>query len=270
MTLHVTSAGCGPDLVLLHGWGLNSACWGTFAEELAREFRVHRIDLPGHGRSPWNLCAGGKRAELDDWVEDVRSSVPRGATVVGWSLGATVALRLAVRAPARVGRLALIAATPKFTAGATWTAGLPECELMQFARQLTTEPGRAVQRFLALQVRGDPNPITVLRELRRRLDMGGAPQSEALAAGFGLLRDSDLRSEVATIVQPLLVICGEYDRITPPAAATALARAVVDGRVYTIPGAAHAPFLSHPGECLAAARAFLAGSTTTAALRVGP
>jgi len=43
--------GRGRDLVLLHGWGFHSGAWDGVAGELASRYRLHRIDLPGHGRS---------------------------------------------------------------------------------------------------------------------------------------------------------------------------------------------------------------------------
>ena len=50
--MHVKVAGQGPDLVLLHGWGMNADVWDELAPELARQFRVHCVDAPGHGLSP--------------------------------------------------------------------------------------------------------------------------------------------------------------------------------------------------------------------------
>ena len=38
-------------LVLLHGWGLNAEVWRCISEELASQFTVHLVDLPGYGRS---------------------------------------------------------------------------------------------------------------------------------------------------------------------------------------------------------------------------
>ena len=53
MTPYVDIRGDGPDLVLLHGWALHGGMWGPWIDELARHARLHLVDLPGHGRSPW-------------------------------------------------------------------------------------------------------------------------------------------------------------------------------------------------------------------------
>ena len=49
--LHVEATGQGPPLVLLHGWAMHSEMWGPLLPRLARRFRVHAVDLPGHGLS---------------------------------------------------------------------------------------------------------------------------------------------------------------------------------------------------------------------------
>ncbi|HEY0722138.1 MAG TPA: alpha/beta fold hydrolase, partial [Gammaproteobacteria bacterium] len=49
--LHIEVRGTGPDLVLLHGWGLHGGLFRSLADRLAPHFRLHLVDLPGHGRS---------------------------------------------------------------------------------------------------------------------------------------------------------------------------------------------------------------------------
>ena len=51
MKLHVETTGSGPDLVLLHGWGLHSGAWDDVLPRLAASATVHTVDLPGHGHS---------------------------------------------------------------------------------------------------------------------------------------------------------------------------------------------------------------------------
>jgi pimeloyl-[acyl-carrier protein] methyl ester esterase len=46
MTLYTQTSGSGPDLVLVHGWGLNGGIWDTLAPLLEPGFRVTRVDLP--------------------------------------------------------------------------------------------------------------------------------------------------------------------------------------------------------------------------------
>ncbi len=52
--LYIETHGTGPDLVLLHGWGLNLRVWDGLIREMSNSFRMITVDLPGHGRSAWN------------------------------------------------------------------------------------------------------------------------------------------------------------------------------------------------------------------------
>ncbi|MGB5339321.1 MAG: alpha/beta fold hydrolase, partial [Gammaproteobacteria bacterium] len=53
MNLYTHTSGAGPDLLLVHGWGLHSGIWDGLAPLLEPHYRVTRMDLPGHGRSAW-------------------------------------------------------------------------------------------------------------------------------------------------------------------------------------------------------------------------
>ena len=72
-----------------------------------------------------------------------------------------------------------------------------------------------------------------------------------------MLVATDLRADVPRIAQPTLVIAGGRDTLTPPAAGRWLAAAIPGARFEEIAGSAHAPFLSHRDEFLAALEAFL-------------
>jgi pimeloyl-[acyl-carrier protein] methyl ester esterase len=63
-----------------------------------------------------------------------------------------------------------------------------------------------------------------------------------------------------------LVIAGQYDRVTLPAASRALAEALPDARYVEIRRAAHAPFLSHTTEFAALVTKFLQGDTAGSAV----
>ncbi len=107
MSLWSETRGSGPDLVLLHGWGLSSAIWGDFADRLAESYRVTLIDLPGLGHS-----AATDDMSLDAVVASLLATAPESAHWLGWSLGGQLALAAAEQAPERVKSLSLIAANP--------------------------------------------------------------------------------------------------------------------------------------------------------------
>ncbi|HKK03717.1 MAG TPA: pimeloyl-ACP methyl ester esterase BioH [Gammaproteobacteria bacterium] len=256
MKLHARTRGSGPALVLLHGWGLHSGIWATLAPELARNFSVTCVDLPGHGRSP-PLPATPASDGLDAWAEAVAAAVPPGAAWLGWSLGGQVALTAAL-AGHDVRQLVLVATTPRFLASPGWPCGMDPAVLAGFANGLAGDQRRTLRKFLALQLRGDRRAASLLQTLSAVLEAGGEADTGALETGLAILAGTDLRERLAGIAQPALVIAGERDTLTPPDAGRRLAAALPAGRFELLAGVAHAPFLAAPGRFGELLSAFLA------------
>ena len=250
-TLFRTAYGSGPELVLVHGWGLHGGIWSGVAAALAARFRVTVVDLPGHGRS-----AGIHAGDIDSFADALAELVPTTASWLGWSLGATVLLRLCARHRQRVDSLVLVGATPCFVRAPDWPWAMEADTLDAFARDLRCSYRSTLQRFLSLQLGGDGDSSALVRQLRAELFRYGEPDPAALEAGLAILRTTDLRAALADLRIRGLVIHGAHDRLVPVAAADSLARSL--GAVRRVfPSAGHAPFLSHPDEFLATVEAFL-------------
>lgn len=243
MTLHVETAGEGPDVVLLHGWGMHGGVWSELTRALAPRFRVHAVDLPGYGTSP--PC---QPYALERIASDLAVQMPKLCTVCGWSLGGQVALAWANGAPSQVRRLALIATTPCFARRDDWEHAVEAHVLHEFAQNLAADYDGTLSRFLSLQARGDAQAGPVARRLRDILFVRGRPGTLVLRQGLEILLATDLRPGLHAITQPALVVHGERDVLTPPAAGEHLSRMLPDARLEVIRGAAHAPFVSNPGE----------------------
>jgi pimeloyl-[acyl-carrier protein] methyl ester esterase len=253
-TLNVESVGDGPPLVLLHGWGLHAGLFSPIVPALARQHRVHAVDLPGHGHSeplrPWTLEA------VVDALEH-RFSNAGVLSVLGWSLGGAVALAWAQRAPSRISRLLLVTTTPKFIAATDWPHAMTEQTLARFADELHVALRPTLLRFLTLQVHGSDEGRAVLAALRQQLFSRGTPDPAMLADSLATLREIDLRDDVRRIRQPSLVVTGARDTLAPPQAGAWLAENLPAGRLHPFHGAGHAPFLSHRDAFVAVALPFL-------------
>ncbi len=253
MRLHTEVSGEGPDLVLLHGWSMNSAIWKTFTEHLGTGVRLTCIDLPGHGLSPFTPAW----RSLDAWAEACLRVAPPGALWVGWSLGAMLSLAAARRAPASVSGVVSIAGTPRFVQTDQWPHAVAVGTLGQFNTSLREDYRNTMMRFLALQVQGGADARTTLRQLREGLAKRPEPNPEALDVGLGLLRRSDLRREIQDFRCPCLWLLGERDTLVPAAVAEDLRTLQPTSRVQVIRRAAHAPFLSRAAATAAPIREFL-------------
>lgn len=254
-TLHTEILGEGPPLVLWHGWGMNLRVFAPLVERLARRHRVIAVDLPGHGRSAWPAAAQEFDGAL---LATLIATLPRDCVLLGWSMGATLAMQAVLAKPGHVRALVLLHATPRFVAGDDWPQGMAPALLAQFARALEVDYARTVSDFLDLQVRGSRDAPTVLAGLRTALHAHGDAHPAALAAGLALLQQADLRAALPTLAAPTLVCSGQYDRVTPPRAAAALAAALPNGEHREFARAGHACFLSHADEVADTLLAWLA------------
>jgi pimeloyl-[acyl-carrier protein] methyl ester esterase len=240
MSLQVVVTGRGPDLVLLHGWGVAATVWRATAEKLSARFRVHSVDLPGYGGSPASVPYTSAQV-----VAELSATLPP-AIVCGWSLGGQLALAWALHAPQQVQCLILVATTPIFIQRADWPHGQNAILLSQVAQGVTAHPAAFLAQFAALIAQGDTNARTVIRQISAVLSTAPLPPTEVLLAGLQWLRETDLRKQLADVHQPALVIHGDQDTITPLGAGTTLAAALPHARLSVQHGIAHAPFLSDP------------------------
>ncbi len=129
--------------------------------------------------------------------------------------------------------------------------------LEKFAAELEQDHAATLRRFIALQLRGSENERELLALLRGRLFSRGEPDMGALRGGLEILRDADLRAGLPEIARPTLLIAGERDKLTPPAASHYMAQVMPSARVVEVQGAAHAPFLSHPEIFIEQVKSFL-------------
>ncbi|HEY1773248.1 MAG TPA: pimeloyl-ACP methyl ester esterase BioH [Gammaproteobacteria bacterium] len=252
-SLYIETQGQGPELVLLHGWGLHGGVWDTLMPRLTPHLRVTRLDLPGHGRS----CDVPMSPSLTELTLQTMAAVPPGAVVLGWSLGGLVALEAALRMPQRLRGLILANTTPRFIAAEDWPHAMPPEQLQEFAQGLTQDYQETLQRFLSLQVRGDEAARGSLRQLREALLAHGEPDTASLATGLTILKESDLRSKLKDVSVPTLVLAGGYDRLTPAGASEYMAEHIPGARLEVFPKSAHAPFISHADAFAAAVLEFM-------------
>lgn len=224
--------------VFLHGWGTHPVIW----EPLLEFFPGARaLPLPGYAGSEAASSLEQIAAKLAAQLED-------GTTLIGWSLGALVAARAALDFPEKISGLILIAATPCFVNRADWPHGVAAEVFDQFAESLAQDYAGTIRRFLSLQAQGSSEMREVLSQLRRRLLDQARPAGGVLEAGLEMLQDTDLRENFPGLQTPLTLVHGSGDKLAPLAAARWLADAMPHAKLHEIPGAGHAPFLSHPRQ----------------------
>ncbi len=227
-------AGEGDAVVLLHGFALSAEVnWGLtgLLDSLPQEYRMLALDQRGHGRSD----KPHDREEYGlEFIEDVLRLLDaleiEKAHVVGYSMGGTLALRLAADNPDRVRSVVAGGAgwvppgTPLPPGLADWPAKI----------ELVAEEGGSLTD--ALWQSGWPDPAP---EMRAFMDSNDA---RALAAVLTAMPESDLTAAaVRTIDVPILAVIGEADFARP--AVAALVDVKPDVEVSVLAGKNHATAL---------------------------
>ena len=250
--MHIRVTGNGPDLILIHGWGLQGEVFAPLVERLSDHLTLHVVDLPGHGHSVDDTTP----LRLPYVVNAIARSTPP-AVWCGWSLGGLFALHAAATLPGVRG-LVMMASAARFQRSADWPFGGEPAVLPQLAQDLSTKFPETLDRFLALDLMAAKGPPGPLQALRGRLLAGGPPAPRALTEGLALLQATDLRGALPQLPCPSLWLAGQRDRLASPAAMQACAMLAPDACSVTIAQGGHAPFLGQPDEVAGLVKQFVA------------
>ncbi|MXM64006.1 4-carboxymuconolactone decarboxylase [Streptomyces sp. HUCO-GS316] len=218
-----------PVLVMGTSLGATWHMWDRQVPELAKQWRVFRFDLPGHGGAP--AYPAGSVGDLAlRLLATLDGLGVQHFGYAGCALGGAIGIELALRHPDRVASLALIAASPRFgTADEFRQRGVivRTNGLDPIAR---TSPERwFTGGFAAAQ----PAITEWAVQMVRTTDPGCyIAACEALAA-------FDVRPELGRVGVPTLVLVGSDDQVTGPAEARTLVAGIPDARLAVVPGASH-------------------------------
>jgi pimeloyl-[acyl-carrier protein] methyl ester esterase len=250
-SLKIITRGQGPELVMLHGWAMHSGIWGGVVDALAHEFRVHLVDLPGHGINRHVRLS----RNLESVAELILSEVSPAAWM-GWSLGGLVTLAAAFQQPAKVQKMVLVGATPSFSRRQGWNHGVDIESQRAFAGGLENDFEATVNQF-GVRTFGANWVDESLSRLGISAFTEHAPADEVLQAGLHLLYKNNLLPGLNACNIPALFLGGSRDRTVWPESFAKAASMMPDASSSLISGAGHAPFISHEQEFLEIVRGFL-------------
>ena len=250
--LHKEIYGQGEPVVMLHGWAMHTGVWRVFAEALAAQAQVMCLDLPGHGFSE-----SVEPYTLEQLVEVIYAELPeQPCTLVGWSLGGAVALRLAEKYPQRIKSLVLIASNPHFIKTDEWQ-GVPVQTLNEFTRNVQKNSAQTLLRFLSMQVQQMDDSKSCLKKIKLAMQECVPPELKVLMAGLVILQATDLRPALSHLNIPAMMILGELDTLVPVLLGKQCQILQAQLRLEVIAGAGHIPFITHQQQVLTLMHEFM-------------
>ncbi len=202
-------------------------------------------DLPGHGQSGCSSGACDFASLTRDMAFFIEGLGLERMTLVGWSIGASVALMLAAGHRLPLDALVLVDGTPSFMARDGFPHGLPPAVLKRMLKLADADFSRALQEFHGLLLSVEDQALHSGDEIRDLLtNEQHLPQPDAARSLLASLAREDLRDQLGGIRIPCLLMHGDQDRICPPGASAYMREQLARAELITFPGAGHAPFLT--------------------------
>ncbi|ACD16701.1 alpha/beta fold hydrolase [Paraburkholderia phytofirmans] len=259
--VHYVDEGSGDIIVMIHGFASSLHTWNRVADELKREHRVIRLDLPPFGvTGPLRSSSGAietmnlptYRRFIDTFMQALGIS---RATFMGNSLGGLIAWDYAVRHRDAVERLVLIDSAG-FPMKLPIYIGLFNSALVRVSSPWWLP--EVIVKSAVRNVYGDPRKIDAVT-LRRYVEFfHGEGTRTAIGKMVPTLDFEDVDTDVLkTLDVPTLVLWGAKDRWIPTAHAAEFASRIPGAKSVMYPGLGHIPMEEAPERVMADLRAFL-------------
>ncbi|MHB8124973.1 MAG: alpha/beta fold hydrolase [Desulfitobacteriaceae bacterium] len=252
------------NIVLIHGWASDESIWLETRNYLEQKHQVFTLNLP---------LLKHKQCYRDAVLELIEQKTLTDVVLVGWSMGALVAIQAALQLPHKVQGLILVSGTSRFLSDTQsgipvtgcktfmenenfaqnsvpltefYSGGIPAALIMRMKKRLSKNIEQTITDFYKLmfsqqeQVQGLAQKIinTYLNR-RQTWDIIEAQ------AGLDFLIDVDLRAELKYISCPTLLLHGEQDEICPIGGAVFIQQQMTCAQLISYPGVGHIPFLTN-------------------------
>lgn len=251
-TLAYLDEGQGPPLILIHGFGGSMWQWEQQQEALAQHFRVITLDLLGSGLSDKPETDYSPAFILKAFIEFMDNlNIPQ-ATLLGNSMGAGIAIGMALNHPERVSKLVLISGFPpnvkENIASPSYKRFVNSRPPIWFARLGLWLGGRwASERILSEIIHNTQyvTPVLIERSYRNRQDPGFLhpllSQIEHIPEW-----EAHFAPRLGQISQPTLIIWGEHDRVFPITVGRTIHTAIPHSTFFEVPNSGHIPQWENP------------------------
>jgi pimeloyl-ACP methyl ester carboxylesterase len=251
-TIAYLDEGEGDTVILIHGFGGSMWQWEYQQTPLARHMRVITPDLLGSGLSDKPDIAYRPEQMLEFFVGLMDALHIRKATLVGNSMGAGLAIGMALEQPTRVSRLVLIDGLPSHVRDKLTSPSIRRALetstpswLVSFGNWLF---GGLMIESVLKELVYDPallTPAVIERSNRNRQRPGLIAPLMTVRENLPLW-ESGFARRIGEIAHPTLILWGEEDRVFPIAVGEELYRTIKGSSLVRIPKAGHIPQWEQP------------------------
>jgi len=241
-SIFYTDTGSGMPLLFVHGWLMSQRVWALQAH-LQTRFRVITLDLRGHG------SAGEADFSYNSCCEDISLLLSRlglyRVTLIGWSMGAQIAIKAYHSLQEKVAGMVLVGGTPHFCSSSDFSCGVAPAEARSMALRIKRDYSRTAGEFFSNMFSKEESAAIDMKLLVAKV-VSKLPSRDTALSALNELISSDLRAYLPLISAPVLLIHGVDDKICLPCASQFMAEKIPSATIELLPSVGHAPFLSNP------------------------
>jgi sigma-B regulation protein RsbQ len=244
-------------ILFAHGYGCDQAMWRFVAPAFEDAHKIVLFDLTGMGKSDLSAYGDARYATLDGHAQDILEICEaldlHDVTVVGHSVSAITAMLAAIRDPARIGRLVLVAPSPSFANDGAYTGGFELSDLEGLVAMME-ENYLGWARQIAPTVAGQPATGAAASELTQSF----CRTDPEIAQHFGRVTFlSDRRADVPKTPRPALILQCDDDALAPVAVGRWMHETMPDSTLEILRATGHCPHLTDPDQVVASIRHYL-------------
>jgi len=231
------------SIVLIHGWAADESIWQETRDYLELRHRVYTLNLP---------LANSIHSYRDAVIELIEQMNLTQVILLGWSMGALVAIQVAAQLPHKVQGLVLVSGTSRFPADTQLTltegykGGIPAALIVRMKKRLCKNCEQTITDFYQLMFSTQERAQGLAGEIiAGDLSRGRTWDLIEAQAGLDFLAEADVRAILQGITCPTLLLHGEQDEICPLGGAEFLQQQIPGAQLVSYPGVGHIPFLTN-------------------------
>jgi len=242
--LHITDAGEGKPIVLIHGWPLSDEMYEyQYNDLINKNFRAIGITLRGFGKSDKPYGAYDYDVHASDIQKVLDKLKIEAAVLVGFSMGGAIAIRfVAAYNGVHVSKLALCgAAAPSWTQRKDFPYNLPKSAVDDLIELNNQDRPKLLSNFAKIFSATETSLNEGIGSWLNGICLSAS--SYATAQCLIALRDTDLRSDLKKIKIPTVIMHGRKDKICSFDLAEQMEAGISNSQIIAFENSGHSMFL---------------------------
>ncbi len=254
--IHIFGTG-DQTLVMAHGFGSDQTAWRYQTKALCSQYRIVLFDYIGYGKSDISTYSPLRYNSVESYRDDVLEIYDAldltGTIFIGHSMSAMIGMLAASAQPERFTKLVFVGASPRYLNDDGYVGGFNQSDLNSLYETMAVNYLDWSSGFAPLAI-ANPHRPELAQEFVRTLSSMRPDIAQSIAR---VIFESDFRSQLSSIQQPVLLLQAQRDIVVPAAVGDYLAARIPRNKLIFLNAEGHLPHLSAPDEVLSAIQQFI-------------